>query len=322
MARVCVSGSGGFLAGHLVKALLDRGEDVRATDIKPLDEWYQVHRAADNWPSRDLSGRFACMTVTQDCDVVYHLAADMGGMGYIEANKAACALNVLIDAHMLLAARDAGVSRYFYASTACCYRADRQDTPNPAPLREREDVYPAQPEAGYGWAKLYGEHLCRHFREDFGLETRIARLHSVFGPMGTWDGGREKVPAALCRKVAQAKRDGAGEIEIWGDGEQARSFLYVDDAVEAILLLAGSDCREPLNIGSDELVTVNELAAMVEGIAGVELRHRHVPGPLGVRGRSSDNTLIGEMLGWKPKVPLRDGLAATYQWVSEQVAAS
>jgi GDP-D-mannose 3', 5'-epimerase len=320
--KVLVSGAAGFIGGHLVKALLDLGEDVRATDIKPPGEWYQVHRGADNWPSRDLSGRFACMTVTQDCDVVYHLAADMGGMGFIEANKAACALNVLIDAHMLLAARDAGVSRFLYTSSACVYRADRQDTTHPAPLREREDVYPAAAESGYGEAKLYGECLCRYFREDYGLETRIARLHSVFGTHGTWDGGREKVPAALCRKVAQAKRDGAGEIEIWGDGEQARSFLYVDDAIEAILLLAGSDVREPLNIGSDELVTVNELAAMVEGIAGVDLEHRYVPGPLGVRGRSSDNTLIGELLGWKPKVPLRDGLAATYAWVSEQVVAS
>ena len=202
------------------------------------------------------------------------------------------------------------------------YRDDRQETAHPVPLREREDVYPAMPEDGYGWAKLYGEHLARHFREDYGLETRIARFHSVFGPFGTWDGGREKVPAAFCRKIAAAKRSGAREIEVWGDGEQARSFLYVADAIEAMLLLAASECREPLNIGSAELVTVNELAALIEDIAGVELEHRHVPGPLGVRGRSSDNTLIGETLGWKPKVSLRDGLAATYAWVSAQMVTA
>lgn len=323
MTKTLVTGGAGFMAGHLVKALLDRGEEVKAVDIKPAAEWHQIHRESDWWSACDLRELRWCHAAVKGCDTVYHLAADMGGMGFIEANKAACALNVLIDAHMLLAARDAGVSRYLYASTACVYRADRQDTPHPAPLREREDVYPADPgDGGYAWAKLYGEHLARHFREDYGLETRIARLHSVFGPNGTWDGGREKVPAALCRKVAVAKRDGSREIEIWGDGQQGRSFLYVDDAIEAIRLLAASDCREPLNVGSDELVAVNELAAMIEGIAGVELAHRYVPGPLGVRGRSSDNALIGEMLGWKPRIPLRDGVAATYEWISAQVAAS
>ena len=319
---VLCTGAGGFLGGHLVRALLDRGEEVWATDIKPYREWYQVHQEAQNIGEVDLRKPENCRFVMPRGAAVFHLAADMGGMGFIESHKADCALNILIDAHMLVAARDAGVSRYLYASTACVYRADRQETAHPVPLREREDVYPAMPEDGYGWAKLYGEHLARHFREDYGLETRIARFHSVFGPHGTWDGGREKVPAALCRKVAAAKRSGAREIDIWGDGEQARSFLYVDDAVEAMLLLAASDCREPLNIGSSELVTVNELAATIEGIAGVSLSHQYVPGPLGVRGRSSDNTLIGEMLGWKPQVSLRDGLAATFAWVSEQVAAA
>ncbi|WP_037607222.1 NAD-dependent epimerase/dehydratase family protein [Streptacidiphilus rugosus] len=316
-----VTGAGGFIGGHLTAALLREGRSVRAVDCKPLDEWQQLHPAAQNLV-RDVSLRDAAVEVLAGgAGEVYQLAADMGGMGFIENNRAACMLSVLTNTHMLLAARDGGVDRFFYSSSACVYAADRQQQAAVLPLRE-EDAYPAMPEDGYGWEKLFGERMARHFREDYGLTTRVARYHNIYGPHGTWRGGREKAPAAACRKVATAVLTGASEIEIWGDGEQTRSFTYIDDCLTGTLRLTRSDVEEPLNVGSDQLVTVNQLYRLVEEIAGVELAHRHVPGPLGVRGRNSDNTRIVKELGWAPTTELRDGLAATYAWVHDQVRAA
>ncbi|WP_030269301.1 NAD-dependent epimerase/dehydratase family protein [Streptomyces sp. NRRL B-24484] len=315
-----VTGAGGFIGGHLTGALLAEGLTVRAVDRKPQEDWYQVHAGAQNLV-RDLSLREACEeAMAGGAGEVYHLAADMGGMGFIESHKADCMLSVLSSTHMLLAAREHGARRYFYSSSACVYAADKQTDAAVLPLRE-EDAYPAMPEDGYGWEKLFTERMARHFREDFGLATRTGRYHNVYGPYGTWDGGREKAPAAACRKVATAVLTGSDEIEIWGDGEQTRSFTFIDDCVTGTLRLARSEVTEPLNIGSDQLVTVNQLYALVEEIAGVRLRHRHVPGPLGVRGRNSDNTRIVKELDWAPSVPLLTGLEKTYRWVHDQVRA-
>jgi nucleoside-diphosphate-sugar epimerase len=262
-----------------------------------------------------------CRRAVEGADTVFNLAADMGGMGFIEHNKALCMLSVLVSTHVLVAARDAGVERLFYASSACVYAAEKQSTPEVEPLREA-DAYPAMPEDGYGWEKLFSERMARHFQEDFGIETRVARYHNVYGPNGTWDGGREKAPAAICRKVAVAKLSGDKRIEIWGDGEQTRSFTYIDDCLEGTLRLTASDVRDPVNVGSDQLVTVNELVDIVERVAGVTLKREYdLDAPQGVRGRNSDNTLIADRLGWAPSVSLEDGLAATYAWVHDQVAA-
>lgn len=316
-----VTGAGGFIGGHLTRTLLAEGRSVRAVDRKPTHEWYQVHPDAQNLV-RDLAGADACTEVLDGgAAEVYHLAADMGGMGFIENNKAACMLSVLSSTHMLLAARDARVDRYFYSSSACVYAADKQSEAAILPLRE-EDAYPALPEDGYGWEKLFSERMARHFREDFGLQTRTARYHNVYGPYGTWDGGREKAPAAACRKIAVAVLTGDHDIEIWGDGEQTRSFTYIDDCVTGTLKLTRGDCVEPLNVGSDEAVTINELYGLVEEIAGVPMTYRHVPGPLGVRGRNSNNTRIVKELGWAPSIALRTGLETTYRWVYDQVKAS
>ncbi|MGW0883209.1 NAD-dependent epimerase/dehydratase family protein [Streptomyces sp. NPDC002671] len=315
-----VTGGGGFIGGHLTRALLAEGRRVRAVDRKPLHSWYQVHDDAQNVVA-DVSLRDTCADVlVGGADEVYHLAADTGGMGFIENNKAACTLSVLSSAHMLLAARDAGVGRYFYASSACVYAADKQTDADLLPLRE-EDAYPAMPEDGFGWERLFSERMTRHFREDYGLATRVARYHNVYGPHGTWTGGRERAPAAACRKVALAVLTGADDVEIWGDGEQTRSFTYIGDCVEGTLRLTRSKHIDPLNIGSDQLVSVNQLYALVEQIAGVRLRHRHIPGPLGVRGRNSDNTRIRKELGWTPETPLVQGLEVTYRWVYDQVKA-
>lgn len=316
-----VTGAGGFIGGHLTRVLLAEGKSVRAVDRKPLEEWYQCHSGAENLV-RDVSLLDSCTEVVRGgADEVYHLAADMGGMGFIEHNKAACMLSVLSSTHMLMAARDAGVARYFYSSSACVYAADKQDDTAVLPLRE-EDAYPAMPEDGYGWEKLFSERMARHFREDYGLATRTARYHNVYGPHGTWDGGREKAPAAACRKVALAALTGGDTIEIWGDGEQVRSFTYIDDCVAGTLRLTRSDVVEPLNIGSDQCVTINQLYAAVEEVAGVRLGRRHVPGALGVRGRNSDNTRVVKELGWAPTTTLLQGLEPTYRWVHDQVKAS
>jgi GDP-D-mannose 3', 5'-epimerase len=321
MDSVLVTGAGGFIGGHLVRRLRDEGVGrIRAVDSKPLDEWHQVFPDVENVQG-NLELLDDCRRAVEGADTVFNLAADMGGMGFIEHNKALCMLSVLVSTHVLVAARDAGVERLFYASSACVYAAEKQSTPEVEPLREA-DAYPAMPEDGYGWEKLFSERMARHFQEDFGIETRVARYHNVYGPNGTWDGGREKAPAAICRKVAVAKLSGDKRIEIWGDGEQTRSFTYIDDCLEGTLRLTASDVRDPLNVGSDQLVTVNELVDIVERVAGVTLKREYdLDAPQGVRGRNSDNALIADRLGWAPSVSLEDGLAATYAWVHDQVAA-
>jgi nucleoside-diphosphate-sugar epimerase len=311
---ILVGGGGGFIGGHLVGRLLADGHKVRCVDIKPQDQWYQVFDEAENVVA-DLNERDACNQACAGVDDVYNLAADMGGMGFIENNKALCMLSVLINTHMLQAALAAKVKRFFYASSACVYNADKQVNEDVIPLQEA-DAYPAMPEDGYGWEKLFSERMCRHFREDFGLYTRVARFHNVYGPFGTWDGGREKAPAAMCRKVIHAKENGEKEIEIWGDGRQTRSFMYIDDCLHGILAIMDSDIIEPINLGSDELITIDALATMVEEIAGVQLKHNHnLSAPKGVNGRNSDNTLIQKYLGWAPGIRLRAGMEKTYDWI-------
>jgi nucleoside-diphosphate-sugar epimerase len=318
-APALVAGGGGFIGGHLVAELLRQGRQVRSVDCKPLSEWYQVSDDADN-RVLDVSLLEACREAVEGVGEVYNLAADMGGMGFIEGNKALCMLSVLPSTHMLMAARDADVERFFYSSSACVYAAEKQQTPEVPALKEA-DAYPAMPEDGYGWEKLFSERMCRHFLEDFGLETRVARYHNVYGPEGTWTGGREKAPAAICRKVAEAVLAGSGKIEIWGDGHQSRSFMYIDDCVTGTLAIASGPRIDPINLGSSELVTINGLVDIVEDIAGVELeRHYKLDAPQGVRGRNSDNTLIRETYDWEPSISLRDGLEKTYAWVFEQAA--
>jgi GDP-D-mannose 3', 5'-epimerase len=318
---VLVAGGGGFIGGHLVADLVSKGFDVRAVDQKPFDEWYQHVDGVDE-RMLDLQELPACLEAVDGVGTVYNLAADMGGMGFIENNKALCMLSVLINTHLLMAANDADVERYFYASSACVYAADKQTTADNPGLRE-SDAYPALPEDGYGWEKLFSERMCRHFTEDFGLETRVARYHNVYGPLGTYDGGREKAPAAICRKVIAAKVSGNHEIEIWGDGEQTRSFMYIDDCVYGTQLLTHSDIREPINIGSAEMVTINQLVDIAESIAGVKLRRSYnLDAPKGVRGRSSDNELINKLLEWEPSTSLATGLEATYRWIHDEMAQS
>ncbi len=316
---VLVAGAGGFIGGHMVAELRRRGfSRIRAADKKPFDEWHQLHNGVENLVL-DLSGRDAAYRATEGMSHVFNFAADMGGMGFIESNKALCMLSVLINTHLLLGSLDAGVERYFFSSSACVYAADKQTDVAVTALKEA-DAYPAMPEDGYGWEKLFSERMCRHFTEDFGLETRVSRYHNVYGPFGTWDGGREKAPAAICRKVIQAQRSGSDVIEIWGDGEQTRSFMYIDDCIEGTLRLFDSNIRDPLNIGSDELVSINGLVDLVQSIAGTRLRRLHrLNAPLGVRGRNSDNTLIRERLGWEPSISLADGMRKTYEWILSEM---
>ena len=320
--KAVVCGAGGFIGGHLVQNLLANGvEVIRAVDIKPLDEWYQTSNDVENL-ALDLKDKDNCLKAAEDANVIFQLAADMGGMGFIENNKALCMLSVLTNTHMLMAARDNGVERFFYSSSACVYNAEKQTDPNVIALKE-SDAYPALPEDGYGWEKLFTERMCRHFEEDFGLQTRVARYHNVYGPLGTWTGGREKAPAAICRKVIEAKHSGSNQIEIWGDGKQTRSFMYIDDCTLGTRMIAESDIREPLNLGSDELVTINQLVDIAEEIAGVKLKRIYnLSAPRGVNGRNSDNTLIQERLNWAPSIRLREGLALTYAWIENEMLAS
>ena len=319
--RILVTGAGGFIGGHLIGTLIARGfSKVRAVDIKPMSEWFQIHPDAGG-EQLDVAGWEACQAACTDVDVVFNLAADMGGMGFIENNKAACMLTVLINTHMLMAAKDRGLKRYFYSSSACVYAEDKQTEAAVTALNEA-DAYPAMPEDGYGWEKLFSERMCRHFTEDYGVTTRVARYHNVYGPNGTYDGGREKAPAAICRKVIEAKSSGKHEIEIWGDGEQTRSFMYIDDCLEGTLRIMDSDVSEPLNLGSDQLVTINQLVDIVENIAGIKLKRRYnLDAPKGVRGRNSDNALIQEKLGWAPSITLDTGMEKTYRWIHDQICA-
>ena len=319
---ILVAGGGGFIGGHLTADLIRRGHtNIRVVDIKPYDEWFQRFDGAENIVA-DLRDLDNCRRACQDATKVYNLACDMGGMGFIENNKALCMLSVLVNTHLLLASRKAGVERYFYSSSACVYNADKQKSAQVTPLRE-EDAYPGMPEDGYGWEKLFSERMCRHFCEDFGLTTRAARFHNVYGPNGSWEGGREKAPAAICRKVIEAKLNGRREIEIWGDGSQTRSFMYIDDCLQGVEKLMHSNVEEPINLGSSELVTINALVDLVEDIAGLRLRRTYnLDAPKGVNGRNSDNTLIRRYLGWEPSIPLRDGMEKTYAWIYDQYTAS
>ncbi len=317
--KIVVCGGGGFIGGHLLADLIKQGQsDLRAVDIKPLGEWHQVFPKAENL-QLNLQDMAACEQALRGAATVYNLAADMGGMGFIEKNRALCMLSVLINTHLLMAARKFGIERFFYASSACVYAADKQTSTDVVPLKE-SDAYPAMPEDGYGWEKLFSERMCRHFREDFGLTTRVARYHNVYGPHGTYDGGREKAPAAISRKVIQAKLSGKNEIEIWGDGQQTRSFMYIDDCLKGTQAILNSEITEPINLGSSELVTINGLVDMVEDIAGIKLKRSYnLKAPKGVNGRNSDNKLIQEYLGWAPNTRLRDGMEKTYAWIYDQM---
>ncbi|HKP62022.1 MAG TPA: NAD-dependent epimerase/dehydratase family protein [Polyangiales bacterium] len=318
---IVVTGAGGFIGGHLVAHFRAQGGcRVRAVDVRSPQDWYQRFSDVENL-QLDLRLREACLHACEGAADVYQLAADMGGMGFIETHKADCMLSVLINTHMLQAARARGVQRFFFSSSACAYNVELQRSEAVVPLKE-SDAYPAMPEDGYGWEKLFSERMCRHFTEDFGLYTRVARFHNVYGPYGTWDGGREKAPAAICRKAIEALETGKHEIMIWGNGQQTRSFMYIDDCIRGIRAIMDSSLDAPINLGSRELVTVNDLVTLAEGFAGLKLERRYdLSAPKGVNGRNSDNTLIRQKLGWEPSLPLEVGLRKTYQWIHEQYRA-
>lgn len=315
--RILVAGGGGFIGGQLAGVLLDRGHDVVVADIKPVGQWYQFHENAQNL-TLNLEEKDACFRAAEGCDTVYNLACNMGGMGFIENNKALCMLSVLINTHMLMAAKEHKVANYLYSSSACVYAADKQTNTSVQALKE-EDAYPAMPENGYGWEKLFSERMTQHFKEDYGTNVRVVRFHNVYGPYGTWDGGREKAPAAMCRKVIEAMDNGKMEVEIWGDGEQTRSFMYIDDCITGLDKLMASDFSDPINLGRDELVSINQLLDIVEDIAGMKVKRTYnLNAPQGVRGRNSDNTLIKKVLGWAPEITLRDGMEKTYHWIKAE----
>jgi GDP-D-mannose 3', 5'-epimerase len=319
MARVLVSGAGGFIGGHLVKALLDQGDDVHAADIRPLEEWKQAHRGAVNLDCLDLSERQFARIAAADCEIIYHLAADSGGMGYISYHHADCMTNILADTQMARAALETG-ARIYYASSSCAYPLHIQVDPFTPPVREEDLLSNSfNPELGYGWEKLYAEMVYQAYAEDKGLQARIGRFFSVYGSHGWFEGGREKAPTALCRKVAVAKLTGAKSIEVWGDGTARRTFTYVDDAVNAVIAITASSCTDPLNVGSPKACSIDELVTVIEDIAGYKVEREYVDGPVGVGGRPSDDTKIRDAVGWKPQVSFREGMERTYRWVYGQV---
>ncbi len=316
-----VCGAGGFIGGHLVKALVQSGKSVRAVDIKPTEDWYQVTADAENL-RLDLREKELCDKALHGAEQVYNLAADMGGMGFIESNRALCMLSVLINTHLLLASKKYKVERFFFSSSACVYNINKQSSPEVFPLKEW-DAYPAMPEDGYGWEKLFSERMCKCFENDFGIASRVARYHNVYGPWGTYAGGREKAPAAICRKVIEAKLSGSAKIEIWGDGNQTRSFMYIDDCIKGTQAIMDSNINDPINLGSSQLVTINLLVDIVEEIANIKLeRSYNLSAPKGVNGRNSDNTLIRSLLDWEPSILLKDGMEKTYKWIYDEMTKS
>ncbi len=319
--RILVVGAGGFIGGHLVKKLLDNGNSVIATDIKPKEYWFQDFENVKNYYATDMKDISNCKKVTQGVDYVFNMACNMGGMGFIENNKAECMLSVLINTNLLIACNENKIQRYFFSSSACAYNTTKQQDVFIEGLKE-EDAYPADPEDGYGWEKLFSERMCRHFMEDYGLDVRVARYHNIYGPYGTFDGGREKAPAALCRKVIQARKDKKDTIDVWGDGEQTRTFLYIDECIEGTLRLFESDYSDPVNIGSDEQVSINQMIGIIEGISGSgELKKNYqLDKPKGVRGRSSNNDLVKKVLNWSYKMSLKDGLTKTYKWIEREMS--
>ena len=319
--KILVVGAGGFIAGHLIKRLLDNGNSITATDIKPKEFWFQDFDIVTNFYSTDMKDITNCRKVTKNIDYVFNMACNMGGMGFIENNKAECMQSVLINTNLLISCKESKVQRYFFSSSACAYNTTKQQDVFIEGLKE-QDAYPADPEDGYGWEKLFSERMCRHFMEDYGLEIRVARYHNIYGPFGTYDGGREKAPAALCRKIIQAKREKKNTIDVWGDGKQTRSFLYVDECVEGTLRLFESDYSDPINIGSDEQVSINQMIEMIEVISGVDKLNKNyqLDKPKGVRGRSSNNDLIKKVLNWSYQMSLKDGLSKTYKWIDDEMS--
>ena len=318
MEKILVTGAGGFIGGHLVKELLNRAYSVRAVDIKPLKEWYQVFNDVENF-ALDMSIKDNCFKMTKGIDGVFNMACNMGGMGFIENNKAECMLSVLVNTHMLMACKEHKVKKYFFSSSACAYNKDLQAKPDISGLKE-SDAYPANPEDGYGWEKLFSERMCRHYLEDYGLDVKVARYHNVYGPNGTYDGGREKAPAALCRKIIVAKEKNSDIIDVWGDGKQTRSFLFIEDCINATLQFFNSNHHGPINIGSEEKVSINEMIEKIEKISSKKFKKNYqLDKPKGVRGRSSNNDLIRKLLKWEPKYNLYEGLKRTYQWIEEDI---
>jgi GDP-D-mannose 3',5'-epimerase len=317
--KYLVCGAGGFIGGHLVKSLLDDGHEVVCVDIKPIENWFQLFDANNSF-SLDLKEYENCLKVTRGVDFIYNMACNMGGMGFIENNKADCMLSVLINTNLLRSCLVNKIKKYFFSSSACVYNAGKQNNIFIEGLKE-SDAYPAMPEDGYGWEKLFSERMCRHFYEDFGLETRVARYHNVYGPMGTFDGGREKAPAALCRKLIDAKNSGKKQIDVWGDGEQTRSFMFIDDCIKGTKKIFESNYREVLNIGSEEQVSINQMIKIIEEIANYSVEKNYqLDKPKGVRGRSSNNDLVKAKLGWNFETSLKSGLAITYKWIEKEIA--
>ena len=317
--KVLIVGAGGFIGGHLVKRILENGNSVVATDIKPKEYWFQDYDTVENYYAIDMKDISNCRQVTKGVNYVFNMACNMGGMGFIENNKAECMQSVLINTNLLIACKDHGVKKYFFSSSACAYNKNKQQEVFIEGLKE-QDAYPADPEDGYGWEKLFSERMCRHFMEDYGIEVRVARYHNIYGPFGTFDGGREKAPAALCRKVITAKKNKEDKIEVWGDGKQTRTFLYIDDCIEGTLRLFESKFFEPVNIGSDEQVSINQMIEMIEDISGIEKLEKiyQLDKPKGVRGRSSNNDLVKKVLNWSFKINLKEGLRKTYDWINTE----